>query len=208
MAGLLICEFIIVLLFLDESYTTEGTPSGQWILRELRRLSNLWTRRPTGSSENQDPDETSTLLEHEAEPPVPQSSTFSFDTFSMLLIIIIGTSAISHFCSSAYNKLLIDLLSSPPPVGFELSAKEIGYVWSTTAMCSIIVQFLLFTKISNSFGYAKLYTATLFVLSASWFFTPFVGGPGSTGFWVQLVLSLSLRKIVDISSFACYLLLV
>jgi hypothetical protein len=156
------------------------------------------------SFQNQEPAETSSLLGDEAEPPVPESSTFSMNVFSFVLVLVIVTSALSHFSSSAYTKLFIDLLSSPPPVGVGMSAKEIGYVSALTSCCSIIVQFFVFTKISYLFGYAKLYNATLFILSVSWFYTPFVATSSFGGLWFRLIL---LRKIADISSTACYLLL-
>jgi len=171
---------------------------------------NLFRRtQRTNSSghEDENDDESAALLETQT-PVIDRINTHSFNFLSVDLVIIIATSAISHFCNSAYNKLLIDFLSSPFPVGRNLSAKEIGYVWSGTALVCIVAQALAFTKVARRCGYARFYSITFAVLTLSWLYTPFIGlNAGAAGLWIQLILGLILRKITDISSFACWLLL-
>ena len=125
----------------------------------------------------------------------------------ILQVLIIITSAVAHFSSSAYNKLLIDFLSSPFPVGRNLSAKETGYVWSGTAFASMVFQGLAFLRIAKMCGYARFYSITLILLSISWVYTPFIGINGSY-LWIELAIGLTFRRMFDIANFTCYLLLV
>jgi len=203
--ALLAIEFIVVLVFLKESHKSTVPLTGE-----------------PNSEQQPQSQEGETLVHHallseseEAEPLLPQEpqeqrNSKSFDSFGFIttdIILIIITSALAHFGSSAYNKLLIDFLSSPPPAGRNLSPKETGYVWSGTALVGMIFQGFAFIKISKKLGYARLYTLTLLLLVVSWVYTPFIGIGGSN-LWIALAIGLTLRKIPDIVNFTCYLLLV
>jgi len=204
---LLAVEFFVILVFMKESHASHN--GGHSVARQ-----EGWSlfRRPEQAHpshhEDENNPESTALLGTETAPVSVGVNTHGFNFMSFDLVIIIATSAISHFCNSAYNKLLIDFLSSPFPVGRNLSAKEIGYVWSGTALVCIVAQALAFTKVARRCGYARFYSITFAVLTLSWLYTPFIGlNAGAAGLWIQLILGLILRKITDISSFACWLLL-
>jgi len=206
-SSLLAFEFLVVLLFMTESHSTSHN-RGPVPSQEGWNLFRRTQRTNSSGHEDENDDESGALLETQT-PVIDRINTHSFNFLSVDLVIIIGTSAISHFCGSAYNKLLIDFLSSPFPAGRDLSAKETGYVWSGTALVCIIVQALAFTKVAKQCGYARFYSITLAVLTLSWLYTPFIGlNAGTAGLWIQLILGLILRKIADISNFTCWLLLV
>jgi len=209
-SSLLVAEFLLILLFTKESHTTLSDDLGRTAIRS-RGLFRRTQQAPASSRDDGDDDdqvaETATLLP--SQPGPAQINVHGFNFLTVDLVIIIGTSAISHFCASAYNKLLIDFLSSPFPIGRNLSAKETGYVWSGTALMCIVVQALAFTKIAKLCGHARFYSLTMAVLTISWLYTPFIGlHSGTAGLWIQLSLGVTLRKIADISNFTCWLLLV
>src|SRR5579871_6813844 len=155
-------EFIVALLFLEESHKS-------YLFAKTHDQSGLeWISEPLNSpADDLEPQETDTLLVNKSQGnPRTRSGIFSFVTTD--LILIIATSAIAHFSSSAYNKLLIDFMSSPLPVGRNLSTKEIGYVWSGTALVSMAFQGIAFSRIAKRFGYARFYSVTLILLAVSW----------------------------------------
>lgn len=200
-SGLVMIEFIVALLFLEESQKSYRST------KTHDQSSLEWIPEPPGApTDDLEPQETDALLVNKSqENSRTCCGTFNFVTSD--LILIIATSGIAHFSSSAYNKLLIDFLSSPLPVGRNLSAKEIGYVWSGTALVSMAFQGIAFSRIAKRFGYARFYSITLILLAISWVYTPFIGINGSH-LWSGLAIGLTFRKIVDIANFTCYLLLV
>ena len=225
---LLAVEFIVVFLFLDETHHTPLNPPVQW-WHSLRALWQLFYGRrppiePSGSPshsgedyqnghnsrrEGGDDHESRLIQDVPDDDPISTTDTYGFSANSLTLSLVIATAAITQFCASAYNKLLIDFLNSPLPAGRDLPPKESGYVWSGTALVSIAFQGLAFAKISGLLGYSRCYCIGLLILSFSWFYTPFIGlNGGSVVLWTQLALGLTLRKVADITVFACAMVLV
>jgi hypothetical protein len=215
--SLLAVECIVVFVFLKESHNAPNTPPIQRSLSQWAPWRLFYgggkpvTEEPSSPRHSEeDYHETDAMIE----PVSPDNNTSPpasscLKNLSIDLVLIIGTTAITQFCASAYNKLLIDFLSSPPPVGRDLPPKESGYVWSGTALVSIAFQGLAFAKLAQLFGYARCYRMGLLLLSFSWIYTPFIGLTGGrVALWIELALGLTLRKVADITVFTCSLLLV
>jgi hypothetical protein len=208
--ALLAIELTLVMLFLEESHHCRDSPLS--LFSALQKWRNR-CRHPTQSSRDPsngelgpdtpllfNPNDTSQAL-------IPNTSIFGL--LSPNLVLIIGTNAINELCAAAYNRLLIVFLSSPLPAGRELSAKEIGYVFSSTSLVGVIIQSLSFTTVERKFGFTACYRASLLFFSFACFYTPFIGvGDGPIGMWTQLVGGLSLGPYANLLASTCSLLLV
>jgi hypothetical protein len=114
------------------------------------------------------------------------------------ILVIIGTSAIFYVSNEAYWKISTIFLSTPKPNGRGLTAAQIGYVYASTALSSVLVQVLLFTTVEAKYGFTACYRASLLVIGLALLVTPFVGWTES---YTALVVELVLVQTVEGAAF-------
>jgi hypothetical protein len=209
-AGLLAADFLLVFFFLKESHE-RGT--GRKIERATHRLWDaivkFW-RFTTGTT---DP---SSARRHERQPLLRNRSSLASITetpVSTLLtpniILIVLTFALFSLSIVAYNQLFPIFLSSPRPVGRDMTPEQIGYALGGAALASITVQAVLFTTIERAFGFTWCYRAGLLTFSIAFFLTPFVGLRGGQIYlWLELVGVLIIKTLANVLGLTCAMLLV
>ena len=209
-AVLLAADFLLVLFFLRESHE-RGT--GRKLERVTHRLWDaivrLW-RFTTGA------DDLSSSERLERQPLLRNRSALASITetpvstlFTPNITLIVMTFALFSLSIVAYNQLFPIFLSSPRPVGRDMSPEEIGYALGGAALASIAVQAVLFTTIERVFGFTWCYRAGLLTFSIAFFLTPFVGlKTGEVYLWLELVGVLILKTLANVLGLTCAMLLV
>ncbi|KAL5339754.1 major facilitator superfamily domain-containing protein [Aspergillus crustosus] len=196
-AAILLIDFIVSLIFLEESLEDADTlPRFGRKIHDL--FSWLWQitsfgRRPrtvrpgdhlpyrlirehTGDSQEHDSDldsasEVSSI--HHGHESLSRSELFNRDTVLLLLTYLIFA-----LCNIAFNALFPIFSQAAPPIGRGLTPSEIGLAQGFSGVVTIIFQICIFGQLRNKMGNRWSYRAGLFGFVVAFILMPFIGYKG------------------------------
>ncbi|PGH11777.1 hypothetical protein AJ79_04678 [Helicocarpus griseus UAMH5409] len=200
-ATVLMLDFILTIVFLDESLETANTfPKLGKKVRDL--FSWLWqftsssrptyVRAPSRPSYRHHPsssmrqsyhgdsgDETDEDAAIESSPLFhtrDQTEGLDHDeVFNRDTILLLVTYLIFSLANVAYNSLYPIFAQAPEPTGRELSPREIGLSLSFAGVVTILFQVCIFGKLRDKMGNKWSYRASLLGFVISFLLMPFVG---------------------------------
>lgn len=193
-AGILVIDFVICLIFLEESLDDADTlPKFGKKIREM--FSWLWQitsfgRRPRTvrpnlpyrllreqSAEEHDSDLDSASevsSENHGHESLTRSELLNRDTVLLLLTYLIFA-----LCNIAFNALFPIFSQAAPPIGRGLTPSEIGLAQGFSGAVTIIFQICIFGQLRNKMGNRWSYRVGLFGFVVSFILMPFIGYKGN-----------------------------
>ncbi|KAL4927506.1 MFS transporter [Aspergillus undulatus] len=193
-AGILVVDFIISTIFLEESLEDADTlPKFGRKIRDL--FAWIWEvtsfgKRPRSvrpgdhlpyrlirehtDEHDSDLDSASEVsANHHGHESLSRSELLNRDTVLLLL-----TYAIFALCNIAFNALFPIFSQAPPPIGRALTPSEIGLAQGFSGVVTIIFQICIFGRLRNKMGNRWSYRAGLFGFVVSFILMPFIGYKG------------------------------
>lgn len=239
-AGILMVDMILSMIFLEESLAEarDLPPLGK---RVLNLFSWVWkiasSRRPTylkskdgppllqqdgpadESSDDDDgadggfQDTLATLLPRN-DTNLSRKAVFNRDTICILVSFMIF-----QIANISYNSLYPIFGATQPPIGRNLSPKEIGVTLGFAGAVTIIFQIGLFGKLREKMGNRVTYRVCMGLMIVAYLLTPWVGykkedsgdGGMSSGrdwLWIELGIVLLIRAVAAVGCLTSALLLV
>lgn len=193
-AAILVIDFVISLIFLEESLDDADTlPKFGKKIREM--FSWLWQitsfgRRPRSvrpnlpyrllreqSAEEHDSDLDSASevsSENHGHESLTRSELLNRDTVLLLLTYLIFA-----LCNIAFNALFPIFSQAAPPIGRGLTPSEIGLAQGFSGAVTIIFQICIFGQLRNKMGNRWSYRVGLFGFVVSFILMPFIGYKGN-----------------------------
>lgn len=195
-AAILIIDFIVSLIFLEESLEdAESLPKFGRKIRDMfawfwemtsfaqrprtvrprDHISYRVVREPSAVSQEHDSDldSASEASSHHHLHELTRGELLNRDTVLLLLTYLIFA-----LCNIAFNALFPIFSQAAPPIGRGLTPSEIGLSQGFTGVVTIIFQICIFGQLRNKMGNRWSYRAGLFGFVVSFILMPFVGYKG------------------------------
>lgn len=201
-AAILILDFIVISVFLEES-----VENAKFIPKIRKKFRDLFTwmwqftssTRPTymrnydesdysshqrhrlhrDSGDDSDSDSASTimpLLPHRGHDILNRDEVFNRDMILLLLTYLIF--ALSNV---SFNSLYPIFVQSPAPIGRDFNTRETGTTLAFAGVVTIIFQICIFGKLRDKMGNRWSYRAGLLGFAVSFFLMPFIGYKDEAG---------------------------
>ena len=241
-AGILVLDLVLSMVFLEESLEEAKSlpPLG-------KRINHLFTwawqfassSRPTylkgkddspllqdgesavETSEDSEDDDSNTDGHNDVPDLLPRNSTklskkviFCRDTICILVSFMIF-----QIANISYNSLYPIFSATKPPIGRNLSPKEIGVTIGFAGAVTIVFQIGIFGRLREKMGNRITYRVCMFAMVVAYLLTPWVGykdadkgdggiSSGTKWLWVELGIVLLIRAMAAVGCLTSALLLV
>ena len=240
-AGILFADLILSMIFLEESLEEAKNlpPLGQRVRNLFSRTwQSMSSSKPTYSKSKDEPpllqadgsandnpedDDHSVRSYVQGALPrlLPQNSTnlsskavFNRDTMCILI-----TFMIFQISNISYNSIYPIFGATQPPIGRNLSPKEIGVTLGFAGAVTILFQIGIFGTLREKMGNRVTYRAGMAAMVVSYLLTPWVGykkgdngdggmGSGEAWLWIELGIVLFIRAAAAVACLTSALLLV
>ena len=239
-AGILLVDMILSMVFLEESLAEarDLPPLGKrvtnlflwiWQSASARRPTYLKSKdgppllqqdRPADENSDDDDDadggfqDTLATLLPRNDTNLSRKAVFNRDTICILVSFMVF-----QISNISYNSLYPIFGASQPPIGRNLSPKEIGVTLGFAGAITIIFQIGLFGKLREKMGNRLTYRVCMGLMIVAYLLTPWVGykredvgdGGMSSGrdwLWVELGIVLLIRAVAAVGCLTSALLLV
>ncbi len=151
---------------------------------------------------------------------LPQHSTelAAKHIFNRDTILLLVTYLVFQLSNISYNSLYPIFAQAPPPIGRNLSTKEIGLTIAFAGVATIIFQVGIFGKVRDKFGNKTTYRVGLAGFTIAFMLMPWVGykrpsqgtglGAGKGWLWAELCFVLLIKTVAAVGGLTSALLLV